>query len=142
MPALELLIGARDGEPVELADAAAHDGRMQVLRAPGDAPFAELALAAARAETVVITFPAFRDGRGLTLAARLRERAFKGRLEAEGGVLPDQARHLARCGFDAVRLGEGAVIADWKRMLEAFSAVYQPDEEGSPPVWTLRAARV
>ena len=138
MPTLELLTTAPDAEPVELADAPAHDGPIALLHAPGDAPFLNLHAAAQRAATVLITFPVFRDGRGFTLAARLRERGYRGRIEADGHLLPDQARNLARCGFDAVRLPEGAVVEDWERMLAAFSAAYQPAEDGLTPVWALR----
>lgn len=138
MPTLELLTTAPDTEALDLADAPAHDGPIALLRAPGDAPFPALHAASERAATVLITFPVFRDGRGFTLAARLRERGYTGRLEAEGPLLPDQARPLARCGFDAVRLPEGAVVADWERMLGAFSAAYQPAEDGVAPVWALR----
>ena len=138
MPTLELLTTVPDAEPVELEDAPAYDGPIPLLRAPGDAAFLSLHDAAARAAAVLITFPVFRDGRGFTLATRLRERGYTGRIEAEGPLLPDQARHLARCGFDAVRLSEGAVLADWERMLGAFSAAYQPAEDGTTPVWGLR----
>lgn len=141
MPTLELLTAPRDAPPVELADAPAVEGPIAVLRAPGDAAFPALHAAAERAATVVIAFPVFRDGRGFTLAARLRERGWRGRLEAEGGLLPDQARHLARCGFDAVRLAEGAVVADWERMLHVLPEAYQPAEDAAVPVWSLRAAR-
>lgn len=140
MPTLELLTTAPDVEPVELEDVPAHDGPIALLRAPGDAPFLSLHAAAERAAVVLITFPVFRDGRGFTLAARLRERGYTGRLEAAGPLLPDQARHLARCGFDAVRLPENAVVADWERMLGAFSAAYQPAEDSLTPVWALRTA--
>ena len=140
MPTLELLTDAPDAEPVELEDAPAHDGPIALLRAPGDAPFLSLHAAAQRAAAVLINFPVFRDGRGFTLAARLRERGYAGRLEAAGPLLPDQARHLSRCGFDAVRLPEGAVAADWERMLGVITAAYQPAEDGLAPVWALRAA--
>jgi phosphoadenylyl-sulfate reductase (thioredoxin) len=112
------------------------------LRVPGETEFRLLEDYAPRVERIVVTFKAFRDGRGLTLATRLRERGYTGRLEAEGDVLPDQAIHLSRCGFDAVRLGETAVRAEWERALQAFSAVYQPATDGAPTVWALRARRL
>ncbi len=139
MPTLELLTAWPDAEAVDLADAPAHDGPIPLLRTPGDAEFPALNAAAERAATVLIVFPVFRDGRGFSLATRLRERGYKGRIEAEGPLLSDQARHLARCGFNAVRLPESAVVADWERMLGAFSAAYQSAEDGSAPVWALRA---
>ncbi len=109
------------------------------LHVPGETEFRLVETYASRVERILVTFKAFRDGRGLTLATRLRERGFKGRLEAEGDVLPDQAIHLSRCGFDAVRLGERDVREEWERALNAFSAVYQPATDGQPTVWALRA---
>ena len=37
-----------------------------------------------------VAFPAFSDGRGLTLARHLRARGFRGRLRARGHVIADQ----------------------------------------------------
>lgn len=45
---------------------------------------------------------------GFSLASTLREQGWGGRLIAAGDVLPDQARHLKRSGFDAVELAPGA----------------------------------
>jgi phosphoadenylyl-sulfate reductase (thioredoxin) len=111
------------------------------LHVPGETEFKDVLPYASRVERIVVTFKAFRDGRGLTLATRLRERGFTGRLEAEGDLLADQAVHLSRCGFDAVRLNDTAVRAEWERALRTFSAVYQPATDGQPTVWALRAAR-
>jgi phosphoadenylyl-sulfate reductase (thioredoxin) len=87
---------------------------------------------------LILTFEAFRDGRGFSLAAVLRERGYQGRLIAEGRLLPDQARHLRRSGFDAVVVGPGADIAPWERMDTAFSAPYQPAVDPAAPIWRRR----
>ncbi len=93
------------------------------------------------AGTIVLDFPAFRDGRGFSLAAVLRERGFRGQLIADGALLADQVRHLRRTGFDGVILGSGADVARWQRMDAAFSGAYQPAEDGEISVWQLRGRR-
>lgn len=53
-----------------------------------------------------IAFPAFNDGRGFTLAARLRRMGFAGRLRAQGHVLADQYAMARRSGFDEVEIAD------------------------------------
>ena len=49
-----------------------------------------------------VDFPIFRDGRGFSTAALLRERlGWEGELRAIGDVLVDQLLQLARVGFDS-----------------------------------------
>lgn len=108
------------------------------LRLPVTTPLAEVEAAARGTQVLVLEFDAFRDGRGFSLAAVLRERGYRGRLIADGHVIPDQARHLRRSGFDGVVLGVGADTAAWKRMEAAFSATYQPVEYQAIPIWRRR----
>ena len=103
-------------------------------------PLEEVETAAANTDALVLEFDAFRDGRGFSLASILRERGYAGRLIAAGHILPDQARHLRRSGFDAVELSPGADIETWKRMDTAFDAAYQPAEEKAQTIWQRRAA--
>lgn len=103
-------------------------------------PLEEVEAAAAETDALVLEFDAFRDGRGFSLAAVLRERGFAGRLIAAGKVLPDQARHLRRTGFDAVELAQEADRAAWTRMGEAFSGVYQPATDATQTIWQRRRA--
>jgi phosphoadenosine phosphosulfate reductase len=49
-------------------------------------------------------FPTFSDGRGFTLAARLRRMGFAGRLRAAGHVIADQYAMARRSGFDEVEI--------------------------------------
>ena len=54
------------------------------------------------ASLIAVRFPAFADGRGLSLGALLRSRhGFRGELRAFGDILPDLAQYLHRSGFDA-----------------------------------------
>jgi phosphoadenosine phosphosulfate reductase len=89
---------------------------------------------------IIVDFPVFRDGRGFSIAAVLRGRGYSGELIARGALLPDQARHLARTGFDTVELRPDADRAEWERSLQAHSAAYQPAEDRGAPIWRRRAA--
>lgn len=55
-------------------------------------------------EVIAVTFPAFSDGRGFTLARHLRARGFAGRLRARGHVIADQYAMARRAGFDEVEI--------------------------------------
>ena len=71
-----------------------------------------------------IAFPAFSDGRGFTIARRLRLMGFTGRLRATGHVIADQYAMARRSGFDEVEIPEAlatrqpaeqwAFRADWR----------------------------
>ena len=75
-------------------------------------------------DLIRIAFPSFADGRGFTLARRLRRMGFTGRLRAQGHVLADQYAMARRSGFDEVELddalaarqpqGQWQARADWQ----------------------------
>jgi uncharacterized protein (DUF934 family) len=56
-------------------------------------------------DLIRIAFPSFADGRGFTLARRLRLMGFQGRLRAYGHVISDQYAMARRSGFDEVQIG-------------------------------------
>jgi len=56
--------------------------------------------------TVRIKFPSFADGRGFSLAKRLRLMGYKGRIRAAGHVLADQYANARRSGFDEVEISD------------------------------------
>ncbi len=90
---------------------------------------------------ISVVFAGFKDGRGFSLGAILRERGFAGELRAKGDLLPDHAPMLARSGFDSAELPVGASADDWRRQLASFSAVYQAAADDQVPVWRRRAAQ-
>lgn len=53
-----------------------------------------------------IRFAAMGDGRGFSLARRLRARGYAGRLRAAGPLVADQFAALARVGFDEVEVSD------------------------------------
>jgi len=79
---------------------------------------------------IAIAFPAFSDGRGFSLARRLRRAGYKGRLRAVGPLIPDQAPYAFACGFDEIELPDASAgrqtEAQWKKALTAMSHTYQP----------------
>ena len=63
-------------------------------------------LAFADAAIVAVRFPSSADGRGNSLAQRLRLLGYRGRLRATGHVLADQYPLALRCGFDEVEIAD------------------------------------
>lgn len=55
---------------------------------------------------VRVEFPSFADGRGFTIARRIRALGFLGRLRARGHVLADQYAMARRVGFDEVEISD------------------------------------
>lgn len=96
------------------------DGAEMLYLVP-DADRATLARAAAGTVPIRIAFASFSDGRGFTLARRLRQMGFAGRLRASGHVLADQYAMARRSGFDEVEI-------------DAALAARQPEDQ-----WRARA---
>jgi uncharacterized protein (DUF934 family) len=58
------------------------------------------------APRIRVDFPSFADGRGFTIAKRLRLMGYAGQLRARGHVLADQYAMARRAGFDEVEISE------------------------------------
>jgi uncharacterized protein (DUF934 family) len=76
-----------------------------------------------------IAFPAFNDGRGFTLARRLRTMGYAGRLRAAGPVIADQYAMFRRTGFDEVEIPDEIAArqpeAQWLRRADWRTHDYQ-----------------
>lgn len=57
-------------------------------------------------DMIRIAFPSFADGRGFTLARRLRLMGYQGRLRAQGHVIAEQYSMARRAGFDEVEIDD------------------------------------
>ena len=80
------------------------------------------------APLIAIDFPAFNDGRGLSLAVLLRTRhGFSGELRAVGDVHPDMLHYLRRCGFDTFLMPEGRRLprASGSHTVAPYTEYYQ-----------------
>ena len=81
------------------------DGTKQ-LDLPNDADLEALAPQLGGVEMIRVPFPSFADGRGFSVAQRLRDLGYKGHLRAQGHVISDQFRYALSCGFDDVEISE------------------------------------
>jgi len=125
-----------------LTDARLEAGGGTVVEIPGETDWREAAGQVSGAVQVDIRFASFKDGRGFTLATLLRERAgFTGRLRAVGDLIPDQARHLQRVGFDDIAPDRTDLDADWARARARYPLAYQPAQDQATPVFRHRETR-
>ena len=123
---------APDDWPNGWADA---PGGAAGLHLPADADPEALRPHLDRIAAIRIPLAAFSDGRGFTLAARLRRMGFTGRLRAVGHVLADQYAMARRSGFDEVEI-DAALAArqpetDWLARADWQAHDYRAKFRGS-----------
>lgn len=74
-------------------------------------------------EVIAVDFPHFADGRGFSLARRLRLLGYQGRLRAKGHLIADQYPMARACGFDEVEVPEELAARQPEvQWIEALSA--------------------
>ncbi|MEM1360336.1 MAG: DUF934 domain-containing protein [Pseudomonadota bacterium] len=115
---------AEDDWTGELAPLETLEADARAVDVPSDADAAVLSERLKDLEMIRIDFPKFADGRGFTIAQRLRAMGYKGRLRAAGHVLADQYTMARRVGFDEVEISDELAqrqpeaqwlfSADWK----------------------------
>lgn len=95
----------------------------------------------AKFSVIAVDFPKFGDGRGYTIAYRLRERSgYRGELRAIGDVLRDQLFYMQRAGFDAFAVRADKDIHEALKSLKDFSITYQASTDEAQPLF-LRVQR-
>ena len=93
------------------------------LRLAVDQPIEERYLAA---ERIAIEFPAFNDGRGLSLAVLLRSRhGYTGDVMATGDVHEDMLHYLRRCGFTSFLIPDERNLDSALSTFAPYSDYYQ-----------------
>ena len=94
--------------------------------------FDPVADALKKLDAIVIPFAKFTDGRGYSLARRLRDEFhFNGEVRASGDVLSDQIPLMLRCGFDAFAITHAPTVhALQLGRLPSVPAVYQTATHG------------
>jgi uncharacterized protein (DUF934 family) len=99
------------------------------LLIPNTVKLAELEALLPRLSLVAITFPAYGDGRGFSIARQLRDRGFTGTLRAVGPLIADQVAYALACGFDEIDLAEASAarqpVGQWLDAARSFSSTYQ-----------------
>lgn len=118
-----------DDDPLTPLAEAPESGRALRLLVPNDARTGDLLALLPRCLLVAIPFPSFADGRGFSLARRLRDHGFRGTLRATGAPIPDQFAMLLACGFDEVQLDDALAERQgrdaWARALAAARPPYR-----------------
>ena len=109
-----------------------HSGRVGVV-IDSDTDLAELKPWLDRLALIAIRFQTFSDGRGFSLARRLRRiYGYTGPLWAKGHLIADQYAFARRCGFDAVNLDVEVYhrqpAADWLEAANDLGLAYQRDD--------------
>jgi uncharacterized protein (DUF934 family) len=116
-------------------------GRDVGVRIESDQSVDDLAYDLPRIPVVALAFPKYRDGRAYSGARLLRERyGFTGEVRAVGDVLREQARFMARCGFNAFEPADGSTPEQWAQAVGRFRHVYQRAADGLAPVFEERMA--
>lgn len=86
-------------------------------------------------DLIRIDFPSSADGRGFTLAQRLRLLGYQGRLRARGHVLCEQYAMARRSGFDEVEISDALAARQpwpmWQSRADWQSHSYQNRLRGS-----------
>lgn len=76
-----------------------------------------------------VPFENFADGRGFSVAKRLRLLGYSGRLRAAGHILADQYRNARRSGFDEVEIDEALAArqpeSQWRRYADWQAGDYR-----------------
>ena len=78
-----------------------------------------------------VDFPAFSDGRGVSIARQLRRMGFAGRLRARGHVISDQYAMARRSGFDEGEISDA--LAERQPQAE-----WQSNSQWAPPHYQMR----
>ena len=89
----------------------------------------EIATRFSRLDLISVLFPKAADGRGYSIATRLRRLGYDGELRATGHLIADQYALARSCGFDTVEisqeLAERQPEAHWLEAQRAMSLAYQ-----------------
>lgn len=104
------------------------DQRIGVI-IPNNVSIAELKLVLRQLSLVAVSFPAFSDGRGFSLAKLIRNHGFTGTLRASGPLIADQFAYALSCGFDEIELPETSAsrqpVQQWLKAVSQISHGYQ-----------------
>jgi uncharacterized protein (DUF934 family) len=98
----------------------------------------------ARLQLISVAFPKSSDGRGFSMAARLRRHGYRGQLRASGHLIADQYALAKGCGFDSVEISETLAVrqpeAHWAEAERSMSLAYQRGYGGVRNILSARWA--
>jgi uncharacterized protein (DUF934 family) len=90
---------------------------------------------------IILSFPAFTDGRAYSLARGLRLDGYRGELRAEGNLLPDQLQYMRQVGFDSFQVSDRFPLQSWQAASHQMSLAYQRGlfrQANETEVWSQR----
>lgn len=97
-----------------------------------------------RLQLVSVAFPKSSDGRGFSMAARLRRHGYARELRASGHLIADQYALAKGCGFDSVEISEELAArqpeAHWAQAEHSMSLAYQRGYAGIRNILSARWA--
>lgn len=132
MPIIDKDGNLRAGDNIEIINNAAQVGEIM-------AQFAGL-------DALGIAFPSHHDGRGYSLAKKLRRAGFTGKLRAIGPLIPDQFADLIACGFDEIEITEEHLlrqpIAQWQTAKALAKPSYQNGNAGKTSIFLSRKQKL
>ena len=121
---------------VQYHQLSARPGRLGV-RLPNSERAEALRLFLPNLGLVVLSFPAFTDGRSFSLARQIRGLGYKCELRATGAFLPDQLGFLTEVGFDSFAVSDRFPESAGRRAAGAISLSYQTIP-GRSQIWLAR----
>ncbi len=122
---------------VQLAERSSQLG----VRIAGDADLNDFSDDLDKLAVIAIEFPAFRDGRGYSLARRLREHYdYQNEIRAVGNVLRDQIGYMARVGFNAFEIDGKQEATDALNAFSEITVKYQASSDEALPFYRRRAS--
>lgn len=74
---------------------------------------------------IAVDFPAFRDGRGFSIARHLVRAGYKGEIRATGDVGRDRFAYMERCGFTSIYIADDQFTPDMLNAFTEMSNYYQ-----------------
>lgn len=111
---------------------------------PPDTDLATIEKFLSRLAMIAIVFPGFADGRGFSLAHRLRLAGFSGEIRARGPLIADQAAFALSCGFDTIEIPDAIAArqpeSSWRDAARAISVGYQRGYDGPRNILEARRA--
>ena len=74
---------------------------------------------------IAVDFPAFRDGRGFSIARLLQRAGYKGQIRATGDIGRDRLAYMVRCGFNAIKIDDETYTPEMLSAFDEMSNYYQ-----------------
>lgn len=125
--AAKLILG--QGDFAEFGASLAESGHEIGLEIANDTDPQALAAHFPSLSLIVVPFPKSADGRGFSIATRLRRLGFNGELRAAGFLIADQYALARNCGFDTVEIPDSLAARQpephWLEAQRTMTLAYQ-----------------